>query len=165
MRVTTGDDHTPSLNARLRLHQHVMTFRTRLGADDPDGLMLIVASNAPAPAALATYARRRAIEHLFGQAPNIEDARLTDSRKLDPHMALAALALAWATRTAVADQGSRAHRRKTHGWFAKSWFRTDFDQIRRLLRYDPAAVMTPWLRLNSKPSKRVRVNRAGFAGG
>ena len=49
MRATTRDGHTPSLNARLRLRQRAMTFRTRLGADDPDGLMLIVASNAPSP--------------------------------------------------------------------------------------------------------------------
>jgi hypothetical protein len=66
MRVTTGDGHNLSLNARLKLRQRTMTFRAPLGADDPDGLMLnfaakrlkggellIVASNAPAPAALA----------------------------------------------------------------------------------------------------------------
>jgi hypothetical protein len=174
MRVTTGDGHTLSLNARLRLRQRAMTFRARLGAGDPDVLMLnfaakrlksgellIVASNAPAPAALAAYRKRWAIECLFGDAKtrglNIEDTRLTDPRKLDLLMALAALALAWAARTAVAVLGSGAPRRKAHGWFEKSWFRTGFDQIRRLLRYDPAAAMDPWLRLNSKPSKWARV--------
>jgi hypothetical protein len=36
-------------------------------------------------------------------------------------------------------------KRKKHGYFAKSFFRIGFDQIRKLLRSDPNAAVSPWL--------------------
>lgn len=174
MRVTTEEGHTLSLNARLAQRRRTMTFRARLGADDPtgplldfaakrlaDGELLIVVSNASASRALAAYRKRWAIECLFGDAKtrglNLEDTRLTDPRKLDLLMALIALALAWAGRTAVALLGSRAPKRKAHGYFAKSWFRTGFDHLRQLLKTDPLTAIEPWLRLRSITAQRQGV--------
>ena len=61
--------------------------------------------------ALAAYRKRWAIECMFGDAKtrglNLEDTRLTCPRKLDLLMALVALALAWAGRTAADLLGNR----------------------------------------------------------
>ena len=125
------------------------------------GELLIVVSNTPARAALDAYKSRWAIECLFGDAKtrglNLEDTRLTDPRKLHLLMALVALALAWAGRTAATLLGTRAPKRKSHGYLAKSWFRIGFDRIRNLLRTDPRAAVAEWLRLSPKPLKRRRV--------
>ena len=96
-------------------------------------------SNTSARTALDTYKRRWAIEYLFGDIKtrglNLEDTRLTDPRKLDLLLALVALAVAWAGRALLL--GHRVPKRRPHGYFAKSWFRTGFDQIRSLLRTMP----------------------------
>ena len=118
-------------------------------------------SNVAPRAALAAYRKRWAIECLFGDAKtrglNLEDTRLTDPRKLDLLMALVALALAWAGRTAATLLGSAAPRRKAHGYFAQSWFRTGFDRIRNLLRSDPLAAIAVWLTILRKPPRTPRV--------
>ena len=59
-------------------------------------------------------------------------------------MALVALALAWAGRTAATLLGPREPKRKAHGYLAQSWFRTGFDRIRNLLRSDPGTTANPW---------------------
>jgi Transposase DDE domain len=146
LRVTDEAGHDLTLLARLRLARRTRTFRARLGARDDektrnapllnfaakrlkDEWLIVVSNRAPRPA-LAAYRRRWAIECLFGDAKtrglNLEDTRLTDPRKLHLLMALVALALAWAARTAAAALGARAPKRKAHGYFAQSWFRTGF---------------------------------------
>ncbi|MHA1107902.1 MAG: hypothetical protein ACTSQV_02160 [Alphaproteobacteria bacterium] len=83
---------------------------------------------------------------------NIEDTRISDPRKLDLPMGLVALALARAARTALGLLGTRWPKRKAHGYLAKSWFRTGFDQIRHLLRSDPIKAIAPWLSIAGKPT-------------
>ena len=112
-----------------------------------DGRLLIIASNTPARAALAAYAKRWAIECLFGDTKtrgfNLEDTRLITPRKLALLIGLVALAVAWAAKAAAILVGRKAPARKTHGYLAKSWFRIGFDQLRRLLRHDPPAAVEP----------------------
>ena len=48
-------------------------------------------------------------------------------------------------------------KRKAHGHFAKSVFRTGFDEVRRSLRTNPAAAVTEWRRLAAKLPKKQRV--------
>jgi hypothetical protein len=72
-------------------------------------------------------------------------------------MALVALALAWAARSAALLLGPRIPARNAHGHLAKPWFRIGFDQIRRLLRSNPIAAIAPWLRLTSAPLQKSSV--------
>jgi hypothetical protein len=107
------------------------------------------------------------IECLFGDAKtrglSLEDTRLTDPRKLDLLMAMVALALVWAGRTAVTLLGNRAPKRKAHGHFAKPIFRTGFDDLRRRLRADPITAIIPRRRLEPIPPKIARVVECGPA--
>jgi hypothetical protein len=108
----------------------------------------------------ASGPKRWAIECLFGDTKsrglNLEDTRLVTPRKLDLLLGLVALAVAWAAKTAAMLTGRKTPPRKTHGYLAKSWFRIGFDQIRRLLRHDPAAAVEPWRVI---ASSRVRTPR------
>jgi Transposase DDE domain len=177
LRVTTEEGHELTLLARLR-RSRCRSFRARLGLEDgeapserpllnfaakplKDGEWLIVVSNGDARKALQAYRKRWAIECLFGDAKtrglNLEDTRLTAPRKLELLLALVALALAWASRAAVALLGPRMPKRKAHGYFAKSVFRTGFDELRRRLRTDPAAALSEWRRLAVKAPKQARV--------
>ena len=164
--VTTEDGRRLALGSVLRKCRGLRTFRAALGispghdeAQSPlwlnfaarrldDGRLLIIASNTPARAALAAYRKRWAIECLFGDTKtrglNLEDTRLVTPRKLALLLGLVALAVAWAARAAAILVGRNAPARKTHGYLAKSWFRIGFDQLRRLLRHDPAAAVEPW---------------------
>jgi hypothetical protein len=177
LRVTDEHGHELTLSARFRLARRTRTFRARLGTRDHcesrDAPLLnfaakrlkdewlVVVSNLAPRTALDAYRRRWAVECLFGDAKtrglNLEDTRLTDPPKLHLLMALVALALAWAGRTAASALGTRAPKRKAHGYLAKSWFRIGFDRIRNLLRTDPLAAIAAWLRLSPKPIKRRRV--------
>lgn len=87
----------------------------------------------------------------------MEDTRLTDPRKLDLLMGLVALAIAWTARAAIDLIWPHKPRRGSHGHLAKSWFRTGFDQLRRLLRTDPVAGVRQWRRLGSEPLRNGRV--------
>ncbi len=173
LRVTTEDGHDLTLRARLHRAGRGRTFRARLGArecaaasDAPllnfaakrlGNEWLIVVTNLARRIALDAYRKRWAIECLFGDAKsrglNLEDTRIRDPRKLDLLMALVALAIAWAGRAAADRLGRRSPRRKTHGYYAKSWFRTGFDHIRNRLRTDPLNAITPWLRIAPTPEK------------
>ena len=173
--VTTEDGRRLALGSALRKCRGVRTFRAALGHDEArgplwlnfaarrldDGALLIVASNTPARAALAAYRKRWAIECLFGDTKtrglNLEDTRLVTPRKLDLLLGLVALAVAWAAKAAAILVGRKAPARKTHGYLAKSWFRIGFDQLRRLLRHDPAAAVEPWLVIASAQVRRPRV--------
>jgi hypothetical protein len=177
LRVVTADGCELTLFARLRGTKKTRTFRARLWADGdrdtgdaPEFTFavkrlakewLIVVSNLPPRTALAAYRKRWAIECMFGDAKtrglNLEDTRLTDPRKLDLLMALVALALVWAGRTAVDLLARRERKRKTHGYPAQSWFRIGLFRIRNLLRTNPLEAIAPWRRLPSNPFKIDRV--------
>lgn len=121
---------------------------------------VIVATNREGHDALKTYRKRWAIESLFGNTKtrglNFEDTRLTDPRKLDLLTAIIALAVAWAARAARTILGNDAPPRKTHGYRAKSYFRTGFDFIRNRLRADPKDPIPEWRNLPT-PRKISRV--------
>ena len=175
LRITTAEGHELTLDARLhwRLRTKVLSGWLGTGAERArhrlsfaakplgDGEWLILATNARPRFALDAYRKRWAIECLFGDAKtrglNLEDTRLTDPKKLDLLMGLVALAIAWAARAARDLLGTKWPRRKAHGYLAKSWFRTGFDQIRHLLRSDPLEAIAPWLRIAPKHIKISRV--------
>jgi hypothetical protein len=168
--VTTEDGRRLRLDSLLRTCRKKRVFRADLSCDPAcpltlnfaakrikSGELLIVVSNTPARAALNAYRQRWAIECLFGDTKtrglNLEDTRLTDPCKLDLLLALVALSVAWAGRAAALLLGHRAPKRKPHGYFAKSWFRTGFDHIRSLLRTDPPAAVIPWRNIPRNPIK------------
>jgi hypothetical protein len=172
--VTPEDSRALPLRSLLRTCRKKRVFRADLSRDPEaplalnfaakrirDGELLIVVSNTSARAALDADKSRWAIECLFGDTKtrglNLEDTRLTEARKLDLLLALVALAVAWAGRTASLLLGRRTPKRKPHGYFAKSWLRTGFDQIRRLLRTDPPAAVVPWRNIPRTPLKPARV--------
>ncbi len=154
LRVVSEAGHDLPLAAHLGDRGRTRFLRGRVAgmeADAPllnfalkrlEDQLLIVVTNGPARAGLAAYAKRWAIESLFGDLKtrglNIKDTRLTDPRKLDLLMSLAALATAWIARAAIARIWPRKPRTASHGYLAKSWFRIGFDIIRQLLRSDPA---------------------------
>jgi hypothetical protein len=119
------------------------------------GELLIVASNVTDQNTLNAYRRRWSIECLFGDAKtrglNLEDTRLQIAAKLSLLLAIVALAIAWTNKTASTLIGRGKLKRKTHGHYAKSWFRTGFDEVRRLLRGDPHAAIEPWLNIPKRP--------------
>ena len=177
LRITTEDGHDLTLRARLRQARRGRSFRARLGTREDvaegnaplltiaakplKGEWLIVVTNVAPRTAIRTYRKRWAIECLFGDAKtrglNLEDTRLTDPRKLGLLMSLTALALGWAGRAAADLLGKCAPSRKSHGHYAKSWFRTGFDHIRNRLRTDPLDAIAPWHRINTKRLKSGRV--------
>lgn len=175
LRITTEEGHELTLDARLHWRRRTKVLAGWLGAGKDrgrhrlsftakplgDGEWLIIATNAKPRFALDAYAKRWAIECLFGDTKtrglNLEDTRLTDPRKLGLLMGLVALAIAWAARAARDLLGTRWPRRKAHGYLGKSWFRTGFDRIRNLLRSNPLEAVDPWLRINAKGSKIRRV--------
>jgi len=173
LRIATADGHELTLRARLRLARRGRSFRARLGTSEAaatrdapllsiaakplkDGWLIVVTNAAPRTA-IETYRKRWAIECLFGDAKtrglNLEDTRLTDPRKLGLLMSLVALALGWAGRAAADLLGNHVPPRKSHGHYAKSWFRTGFDHIRNRLRSDPRDAIAPWHRIIPKPAK------------
>jgi hypothetical protein len=173
LRVTTEDGCELTLYARLRLARRTRLFQARMGlhedakaSDAPllhfaakhlEDEWLIVVSNIPSREALAAYRKRWAIECMFGDAKtrglNIEDTRITDPRKLALLMALVALAIAWAGRAAADLLGVGAPKRKAHGHFAQSWFRTGFDRIRNLLSAGHRDALDAWRRLEETGPK------------
>ena len=177
LRITTEEGHDLTLRARLRLARRSRSFRARLGTREDvatgnapllnvaamplRGEWLIVVTNVAPRTALETYRKRWAIECLFGDAKtrglNLEDTRLTDPRKLDLLMSLVALALGWAGRAAADVLGKHAPPRKSHGHYAKSWFRTGFDHIRNRLRSYPLDAIAPWRRITIEPPEIRRV--------
>ena len=124
-----------------------------------DGELLIVASNVGSSNALNAYRKRWAIECLFGDAKtrglNLEDTRLLMPEKLSLLLALVALAIAWASKTASITIGCGEIKRKKHGYRAKSWFRTGLDLLRRLLRTDPIQAIAPWLKIKAARGRVV----------
>lgn len=173
LRVVSEEGHDLPLAAHLGKRGRTRFLRGRfagMAADTSllnfalkrlEGELLIVVTNRSPKQGLAAYARRWAIESLFGDLKtrglNMEDTRLTDPRKLDLLMGLVALATAWIARAAIVRIWPRKPRIASHGYLAKSWFRTGFDAIRQLLRSDPLAAVRDWLRIAVRPFKSARV--------
>lgn len=111
------------------------------------GELLIIASTEPGRKPLNVYRKRWAIECLFGDAKtrglNLEDTRMTIASKLSLLMGIVALAVAWTCRTATDLMGRHTPPRKKHGYYAKSWFRVGFDELRRRMRTDPHDATAP----------------------
>jgi hypothetical protein len=116
-----------------------------------DGEWVIVATNRADHHALATYRKRWAIETLFGNTKtrglNFEDTRLTNPAKLHLLTAIVALAVAWSVRAARTRLGYDAPPRKTHGYLARSYFRTGFTFLRNRLRSDHPDTLVEWINL------------------
>ena len=74
-------------------------------------------------------------------------ARLTSADKLGLLLAVVALAVAWVCRTATDLMGTKAPKRKKHGYYAKSWFRIGFDELRRRLRTKPNLAIACWAKI------------------
>ena len=115
------------------------------------GELLIVATNTRQPRkALSCYARRWAVECLFGNAKtrgfNMEDTRLVNPGKTSTLMAVLTLAIAWAYRCATTVMAMKAIKRKPHGRRHKSWFRIGFDALRNWLANNPQKAITAWRR-------------------
>lgn len=123
-----------------------------------DGDWVIVATNRTGHDALATYRKRWAIETLFGNTKtrglNFEDTRLTDPAKLHLLTAIIALAVAWSVRAARTCLGADAPPRKTHGYLARSYFRTGFTFLRNRLRANHPNTLAEWLNLPNTLKKQ-----------
>ena len=169
MIVETDEGRRLSLRSLLTRCRGARTFcATLLAQSDADaltlcfaakrvkgGALLIVASNVSDRSILNAYRKRRAIECLFGDTKtrglNLEDTRLQIAAKLSLLLAIVALAVAWTSKAATAIIGRGKLKRKAHGYYAKSWFRTGFDEVRRLLRSDPCAAIKPWSCIPKRP--------------
>jgi len=109
------------------------------------GELLVVASSMPVSGGrlLRYYSKRWFIECLFADSKtrglNLEDTRLTHTRRLSLLIAITAIAIALVCRTAVDCLGQKYPARKKHGYCERSWFRTGFDELRRRLRSDHGA--------------------------
>lgn len=125
-----------------------------------DGEWVIAATNRTGHDPLATYRKRWAIESLFGNTKtrglNFEDTRLTDPAKLHLLTAIVALAVAWSVRAARTRLGYDAPPRKTHGYLARSYFRTGFTFLRNRLRSDHPDTLVEWINL-PKTLRKTRV--------
>jgi hypothetical protein len=145
LRVTTEDGCELTLRARLRCAGRTRFFQARLGTRDGAGSdapllnfaakhlgteWLIVATNIPARRALSAYRKRWAIECMFGDAKT-RGLNIEDTGLTDP--------------------------RKSHGYFAQSWFRVGFDRLRNLLGSDHEEAVRPSRRLQkTRRKKRTR---------
>lgn len=122
-----------------------------------DGEWVLVATNRTGHDPLATYRKRWAIESLFGNTKsrglNFEDTRLTDPARLHLLTAIVALAVAWSVRAARTCLGFDAPPRKTHGYLARSCFRTGFTFLRSRLRSDHPETLAEWTNLPKTLSK------------
>ncbi|HBL12510.1 MAG TPA: IS4 family transposase [Cyanobacteria bacterium UBA11162] len=101
-----------------------------------DGNLLIVATNRHPRSALADYAKRWAIETLFGCFKTrgfcLESTHLQDPDRLSRMIALLTIALCWAFRTGEWLAQQQAILIKSHGRRAKSIFRHGLDYLRKI---------------------------------
>ena len=126
-----------------------------------DELLIVASSHAASGARiLRLYKKRWAIECLFADSKtrglNFEDTRLTIARKLCLLMALVTIAIALICRATSQVMGSKCPPRKKHGYCAKSWFRTGFDELRRTLR-SPTQSATLFSKIHVSRRFRIRV--------
>ena len=67
---------------------------------------------------------------------NLEDTRMTLSKRLSVLVGIFAISIAMACHTASKLMGSKYYARKKHGYCSKSRFRTGLDELCRRLRTD-----------------------------
>lgn len=101
-----------------------------------DGSLLIVATMHSPTTAIRDYANRWSIETLFSVLKTrgfcLESTHLSGADRVSKLVALLALALCWAHRTAAWLAQQRPIKIKPHGRKARSIFRTGFDHLRRV---------------------------------
>jgi len=128
-----------SLPSQAELAALTLTFMAKC---IKGGETRIVASNVTEQNTLNAYRWRWPIKCLFGDTKtrglNLEDTRLQIAEKLSLQLAIVSRASAWINKTAPVLIGRGKLKRKSHGRYAKSWFRTGFDEVRRLLPSRPA---------------------------
>lgn len=119
---------------------------------------MVVASSHPSSGArlLRLYRKRWFIACLFADSKtrglNLEHTRLTLARKWSLLIAINAIAVALLCYVAAGLLGQKYPPRKKHGYWAKSWFRTGLDEVRRCLR---ASQHTPIISLNFVVPRRL----------
>ncbi len=145
------DDGRQSLKAKvlfgnLQPHQHhVLRHRRKLWGHwvyvaalrlEDQSFLVVVTSQRP-HSAIADYAKRWAIETLFGCLKSrgfcLESTHLKDPERLSRMVALLTIALCWAFRTGQWLAAQKPIAIKKHGRKAKSIFRYGFDYLRRTL--------------------------------
>ena len=113
--------------------------------------LVIEATNIPAPkSALRLYRKRWGIECLFADAKtkgfNIEDTHMIDPSKLTTLFIMVTLSMTWSYRCSSQEMGRGSIRKKKHGRFEKSWFRTGLDALRNWILHDPEEALSAWRR-------------------
>ena len=123
--------------------------------------LVIVATNIPEPkSALRLYRKRWGIECLFADAKtkgfNIEDTHMIYPSKLTTLFIMVTLSLTcakswaleqtWSYRCSSQEMGRGSIRKKKHGRFEKSWFRTGLDALRNWILHDPEEALSAWRR-------------------
>jgi hypothetical protein len=102
-----------------------------------DGDLLIVATDHDPNTAIADYAKRWAIETLFGCFKTrgfcLESTHLQDSQRLSKLIALLTLALCWAFSSGLWLALINPLNPKKHGRLPKSIFRLGFDFLRHII--------------------------------
>ena len=102
-----------------------------------DGKLLVVATDYAPDSAISDYAKRWAIETLFGCFKTrgfcLESTHFTDPERLSKLLALLSLALCWAFSTGLWLNLLKPLKFKNHGRFPKSTFRLGLDFLRHLL--------------------------------
>ena len=102
-----------------------------------DGDLLIVATDHNPDTAIADYAKRWAIESLFGCFKTrgfcLESTHLQDSERLSKLIALLTLALCWAFSSGLWLSQLNPLKPKKHGRLPKSIFRLGFDFLRDII--------------------------------
>ena len=119
--------------------------------------LVIVATNIPAPkSALRLYRKRWGVECLFADAKtkgfNIEDTHMIDPSKLTTLFIMLTLSMTWSYRCSSQEMGRGSIRKKKHGRFEKSWFRTGLDALRNWILHDPEEALSAWRRYCPKRS-------------
>ena len=74
----------------------------------------------------------------------VQNTHVTDPAKLLTLLGIVTLAVTWAHRCATRVMGPKPIRRKKHKSLEKSWFRTEFDALRRWIIHDPDDVLMAW---------------------
>ena len=113
--------------------------------------LVIVTTNIPAPlSALRLYRKRWGIECLFADAKtkgfNIEDTHMIDPSKLTTLFIMVTLSMTWSYRCSSQEMGRGSIRKKKHGRYEKSWFRTGLDALRNWILHDPEKALYAWRR-------------------
>jgi hypothetical protein len=102
-----------------------------------DGELLIVATGHRPDTAIADYAKRWAIETLFGCFKTrgfcLESTHLQDSARLSKLIALLTLALCWCFASGLWHTQLNPLKPKKHGRLPKSMFRVGFDFLRHII--------------------------------